>query len=183
MRSSRTSFRSRASSSRSSVVSPVLPFVRSARACSTQLRKDDSVSPRSRAAAATVFPCSSTSRTAPALKSSVKLRRVRRGVLCAILDIVSTFPKVSTKSDQAQTTTLEPFTSGMVSYPLRLIRTTCSFCSRIFARSSRNAESRGRYTGQVSRLVVEVPVSDRRTLGGLSQFLSQFEVLGSSTGP
>ena len=71
-------------------------------ATSTQWRKDDSVSPRSRAAAATVFPCSSTSRTAPALKSSVKLRRVRRGVLLAILDIVSTFPKVSTKSDQAQ---------------------------------------------------------------------------------
>ena len=48
----RNSFRSRVSSSRSAVVRPVLPFVRSARACSTQLRSDDSVKPRSRGAAA-----------------------------------------------------------------------------------------------------------------------------------
>lgn len=72
MRSSRTSLRSRANSSRWAVVSPVRPFVRSARACSTQLRSDDSVNPRSRAAAATVLISSRTSRTAPALSSSVK---------------------------------------------------------------------------------------------------------------
>ena len=65
MRSSRTSLRSRASSSRSAVVRPVLPFVRSARACSTQLRSDDSVKPRSGAADATVLPSSRTSLTAP----------------------------------------------------------------------------------------------------------------------
>ena len=41
MRNSRLSLRKAASSVRSSVVSPVLPLVRSARACSTQLRSDD----------------------------------------------------------------------------------------------------------------------------------------------
>ena len=42
-------------------------------------------------------------RTALALKSSVKLRRVRRGLLSAMVDIVSTFRKMSTKADQAHT--------------------------------------------------------------------------------
>src|SRR5436305_13537947 len=67
MRNSRLSLRSCVSSARSSVVRPVRPLVRSARACSTQLRNDDSVSPRSRAAAATVLPSSRTSLTAPIL--------------------------------------------------------------------------------------------------------------------
>ena len=49
VRSTRTSFRRRRSSSRSSVVSPVRPFVRSARARSTQFRKADSVKSSSRA--------------------------------------------------------------------------------------------------------------------------------------
>src|ERR1700736_1030932 len=99
----RFSLRSRASSSRSAVVSaPGLPLPRSARVCSTHLRNDDSVKSRSRAAAPTVFPSSSTSRTAPALNSSLKLRRVRLGCLSAIVDIVSAFRKVSTKPDQAQ---------------------------------------------------------------------------------
>ena len=51
IRSSRISLRSRASSSRSAVVRPVLPFVRSARACSTHFRSADSVRSRSRATA------------------------------------------------------------------------------------------------------------------------------------
>jgi hypothetical protein len=100
VRSSRFSFRNRDSSSRSAVVRPVRPS-RSVRACSTQLRNDDSVSPRSRAAAATVFPSSSTSRTALVLKSSVKLRRVRLGFRSAMVGIVSAFRKMSTESDQA----------------------------------------------------------------------------------
>ena len=49
VRSTRISFRNRRSSSRSSVVSPVRPFVRSARARSTQVRKADSVRSSSRA--------------------------------------------------------------------------------------------------------------------------------------
>src|ERR1700730_13152299 len=98
----RFSLRSRASSSRSAVVNaPGLPLPRSTRVCSTHLRNDDSVKSRSRAAAPTVFPSSSTSRTAPALNSSLKLRRVRLGCLSAIVDIVSAFRKVSTKPDQA----------------------------------------------------------------------------------
>src|SRR5579864_2612632 len=97
----RNSFRSRASSSRSAVVRPVLPCVRSARACSTQFRSDDSVKPKSRAAAATVLPSSRTSRTAPVLYSSVKLRRVRFAFLSAMVDIVFPFRKMSTKPDQA----------------------------------------------------------------------------------
>jgi hypothetical protein len=94
--------RRRANSSRSAVVRPVLPLVRSARACSTQLRSDDSVRPRSRAAAATLWPSSRTRRMAPALKSSVKLRRVRLGFVSGMVDIVSASRKMSTKSDQAQ---------------------------------------------------------------------------------
>src|SRR5215207_6748750 len=99
--STRFSFRKRASSSRSAVVSPVFPWVRSARACSTQLRNADSVSPRSRAAAATVWPSSSTSRTALALNASVKLRRDRFGVRSAMVDIVFLSRKMSTKPDQS----------------------------------------------------------------------------------
>jgi len=49
-----------------------------------------------------VLPSSSTSRTAPALNSSVNRRRGRLDfVECAIVDIVSAFWKVSTRSDQA----------------------------------------------------------------------------------
>src|SRR5713226_3385768 len=85
----RFSLRSRASSSRSAVVNaPDLPLPRSTRVCSTHLRNDDSVKSRSRASAPTVFPSSSTSRTAPALNSSLKLRRVRLGCLSAVVDIV-----------------------------------------------------------------------------------------------
>ena len=102
MRNSRTSLRSRASSSRSAVVRPVLPFVRSARACATQLRSDDSVTPRSRAADATVLPSSRTSHTAPVLSSSVKLRRPRLPFVSAVVDIVFPFRKMSAKPDQAQ---------------------------------------------------------------------------------
>ena len=101
MRNSRTSLRSRASSSRSAVVRPVLPFVRSARACATQLRSDDSVTPRSRAADATVLPSSRTSHTAPVLSSSVKLRRPRLPFVSAMVDIVFPFRKMSAKPDQA----------------------------------------------------------------------------------
>jgi hypothetical protein len=64
MRNSLLSLRRLANSARSSVVNPVRPLVRSARACSTQLRSDDSISPRSRAAAATVLPSSRSSLTA-----------------------------------------------------------------------------------------------------------------------
>ena len=71
-------------------------------ACSTHFRSDDSVRSRSRAAAPTVFPSSSTRRMAPALNSSVKLRRVRFRFVSDIVDIVSAFRIVSTQSDQAQ---------------------------------------------------------------------------------
>ena len=103
VRSTRFSFRNRRSSSRSSVVNPVRPFVRSARARSTQFRKADSVRSSSRATWPAVLPSSSTNRTAPVLNSSVNRRRCRRGfVLLAIVDIVPAFRKVSTKPDQAQ---------------------------------------------------------------------------------
>ena len=78
MRSSRLSFRTCASSARSSVVSPVRPFVRSARACRTQLPNADGVRSSSRATAPIVFLHLSTSRTAPALNSSENCRRTRR---------------------------------------------------------------------------------------------------------
>ena len=67
----RFSLRSRASSSRSAVVRPVRPPLRSARARSTHCRKADSVRSNSRATAPTVFPSSNTSRTAPARNSSL----------------------------------------------------------------------------------------------------------------
>src|SRR5262245_56537534 len=100
----RFSFRRRASSSRSAVVRPVLPCVRSARARLTQARSAVSVRSRSRAARPTLLPSSSTSRTAWALKSSSNCRRGRRrlGVSAIARDIVSTFRKMSTKPDQAQ---------------------------------------------------------------------------------
>src|SRR5262249_45306269 len=104
VRSSRFSFRRRASSSRSAVVKPVRPCVRSARARVTQMRRLDSVRSRSRATLGMLLPSSSTSRTACALKSSSNRRRWRRvvfGVSAMARDIVSTFRKMSTKSDQA----------------------------------------------------------------------------------
>src|SRR5439155_8066488 len=66
-RSVRFSRRSCASSARSSVVRPVLPLLRSARACFTQLARDDAVRSRSCATRETVLPSSKISRTAPAL--------------------------------------------------------------------------------------------------------------------
>ena len=85
------------------VVRPVLPFVRSARACFTHVARADGVRSNSRATAPTVLPSSITSRTAPVLNSSVNCRRARLPVfLDSILDIVSTFRNVSTKPDQAQ---------------------------------------------------------------------------------
>src|SRR5258708_374471 len=99
----RFSLRSRASSSRSAVVRPLLPFVRSACACRTQFASDDGVRSRSRETAPIVLPSSNTSRTAPAMNSSVNRRRARRPVLLdPILDIVSALQKMSTKPDQAQ---------------------------------------------------------------------------------
>ncbi len=103
MRRDRFSFRSCASSSRSAAVNPVLPFVRSARACLTHFPNGDSVRSRSRATWATVLPSSSTKRTAPALNSSVKLRRSRFD--SAIVDTISTSPVVSKKSGQAHRST------------------------------------------------------------------------------
>ena len=66
-------------------------------------RSADWVRSRSRATWGMVFPPSSTSLTAPALNSPVKLLRGRRGLLSsAMLDTVPTSRKVSTRSDQAQ---------------------------------------------------------------------------------
>ncbi len=68
IRSSRFSFRSFPSSSRSALVrTPGLPLPRSARARSTQLRSADAVRSRSRATCGIVVPSSRTRRTAPAL--------------------------------------------------------------------------------------------------------------------
>ena len=75
VRNSRFSFRSRANSSRSAVVRPVRPCVRSAQARLTHSRSAVSVRSRSRAAAPTVLPPSSTKPTALALNSSVNWRR------------------------------------------------------------------------------------------------------------
>jgi hypothetical protein len=99
----RSALRSRTNSSRSAVVSPVRPCVRSARARLTHSRNAVSVRSRSRAVALTVFPSSSTRRTALALNSSVNWRRARRfGVSAIGLDIVFPFGKMSTKPDQVQ---------------------------------------------------------------------------------
>ena len=99
----RFSLRNRASSSRSAVVSPVLPRLRSARAWLTHVANEDGVRSSSRATAPTDFPSSHTSRTAPVRNSSVNCRRARRpALLDPILDIVPTFRKMSTESDQAQ---------------------------------------------------------------------------------
>jgi multidrug efflux pump subunit AcrA (membrane-fusion protein) len=104
VRSSRFSFRRRASSSRSAVVKPVRPFVRSARARFTHSRSAVPVRSKARAAARTLLPSSRTRRTACS-KSSVNWRRARRGLaLSPIVDIVIAFPKMSTKSDQAHPT-------------------------------------------------------------------------------
>jgi hypothetical protein len=84
-------------------VSPVRPWVRSARARLTHSRTAVSVRSMSRATAPTVLPSSSTRRTTPALNSSVDWRRARRfGVLAIGLDIVSPSGKMSTDSDHAQ---------------------------------------------------------------------------------
>src|SRR5690606_24791201 len=101
--SSRTSLRSRASSVRSSVVRPVLPLVRSARARSTHCRSADGVRSRSRATSPTLLPWSSTRATAPALNSSVNRRFARRPSRSApfIFAIVATSRQVSTGVDQA----------------------------------------------------------------------------------
>src|SRR3954451_8946684 len=100
----RFSLRSRVNSSRSLVVRPVRPCVRSARARLTQSRSAVSVKSRSRAAAPTVFPSSRTKRTALALNSSVNWRRGRLvGGSAIALDIVSSSGKMSTEADQPQT--------------------------------------------------------------------------------
>jgi hypothetical protein len=100
MRSSRFSFRSRVSSSRSSFISPLLPFVRSARACWTQRPSAEAVRSSSRATAPTVLPSSRTKRTAPSLNSSENCRRVRRPrASLDMRDIVST----SYEADRRQT--------------------------------------------------------------------------------
>jgi hypothetical protein len=94
----RSALRSRTNSSRSAVVNPVRPFERSACARLTHSRNAVSVRSRSRAAALTVLPSSSTRRTALALNSSVNWRRARRFAVSAIgLDIVFPFGKMSTK--------------------------------------------------------------------------------------
>ena len=93
---------------RSSVVRPVRPFVRSACASRTQLASDDGVRSNSRAVAPIVLPSSNTSRTAPALNSSLNCRRTRRpDLLDPILAIVSAFRMMSTRSGQAQTPSSE----------------------------------------------------------------------------
>ena len=56
---------------RSSVVRPVFPVERSARACRTQFPNAEGVRSSSRDTAPMVFPSSTTNRTAPALNSSV----------------------------------------------------------------------------------------------------------------
>src|ERR1019366_5061754 len=78
IRSSRFSFRSRTSSSFSSVVSvPRLLLPWSARACSTQWPNEDGVRSKFLATSAGGLPCSITRLTAPALNSSVNFRRGR----------------------------------------------------------------------------------------------------------
>lgn len=97
----RFSLRRRANSSRSAVVRPVLPPVRSARARSTHSRSAVGTKSSSRATVAIDLPSSRTSRAACSLNSSENLRRARRfGVSEAMVDIVSAFQKVSTKPDQ-----------------------------------------------------------------------------------
>lgn len=98
------------SSSRSSVVRPLLPPLRSARACTTQPRSDEGVKPRSRATTATRFPSSRTRRTARALNSSACSLRLRRPPSCfpSILATVSTFRGVSTGADQAPHRVTDP---------------------------------------------------------------------------
>ncbi len=104
-RSSRTSFRSLASSSFSSVVSvPRLLLPPSARACSTHFPSDDAVRSRSFATCVTLLPSLSTNATAPALNSSLKLRRVRCcffGLSSFSMGHPNLLQKVSTGSGQA----------------------------------------------------------------------------------
>ena len=81
----------------------------------------------------TVLPSSNTSRTAPALHSSVKCRRARCTFLPgSMIAIVSACRGVSTKADQAHI----PFVSGSISViagarnPLRANR-SLGFCFEI----------------------------------------------------
>ena len=84
-------------------MSPLLPCVRSACPARTQPASAEGVRSNSRATAPTVRSSSRTSRTAPALNSSVNCRRTRRpALLDPILAIVSASRKMSTKPDQAQ---------------------------------------------------------------------------------
>ena len=132
----RSSLRSRASSSRSAVVSPVLPCVRLACACLIQLPSDEGVKSRSRAMAPIVLPSSNTSRTAAAINSSVNCRRARRPVfLDPILDIVSAFRKVSTKPDQAHRGR-----SSLSDRPDSAQLPSCSGCSRSCLRCRRSSQ-------------------------------------------
>jgi len=87
----RFSRRSRASSSRSAVVRPVFPLVRSARARFTHSRSAVSVRSRSRATLPTLLPSSSTSRTAWALKSSSN-RRARPGAWVCLPSVWTSYP-------------------------------------------------------------------------------------------
>src|SRR4029453_577012 len=86
------------------------------------------VKSRPGAAAPTVFPSSSTSRTAPALNSSVKLRRVRFDCLSAIVDIVSAFRKGSAKPDQAHHAFSIPCERCRLPILNCVIRTLCPEC-------------------------------------------------------
>ena len=102
IRSCRFSLRSRASSSRSAVVSPVRPLRAIGARPLHPLAERRSRSGRDRGPPApTLLPSSSTSRTAWALNSSVNCRRARRllGVSAIGRDIVSTFRKMSTKPE------------------------------------------------------------------------------------
>ena len=100
MRNSRFSFRSRAHSSRSAVVSPRdRPLLRAVVARSIQVRNAATVRSRSRATRVTVLPSSNTRRTTPALNSSVTCCRARRAFLPGpMIAIRSAFRKVSTKA-------------------------------------------------------------------------------------
>ena len=103
----RFSLRSRASSSRSAVVSPVLPLraigPRLAHPLPPATTASDPARARPRRPSC---PSSKTSRTAAGRELLVNCRRARRPVLLdPIVDIVSAFRKVSTKPDQAHTAT------------------------------------------------------------------------------
>jgi len=80
---------------------PVLPLLRSARACFTQFPTTDCAASRSRPTWEIGLPSSSTSRIAPALNSPVKLCRARRvRAPAAVQPILSIFYLASPRSDQ-----------------------------------------------------------------------------------